>query len=980
MRRRFVLAFFCLVFCPLLLHAGGKIRGRVIDGQTREPLIGANVQIVGTSYGTAADTLGEFSFMDVPVGIRTLRASYVGYSPMNLEDVRVFNGLTTEIEIILKAEAVTVKEVTVVAERPLINKSATNAFRVVTGDEIQATPVRGVDNIVALQAGVVLQDGSMHIRGGRVDEVGFYLEGVAVTEPQYGGRAISLPQEALEEISVQSAGYEAEYGRANSGIIQYQLKSGGPEARATFEYITDNIGFQPRNKAFTGDTRLGAYWWGYNECTATLSGPLFSEQFKGFGLFNYYFTRDGNPQPYPGVDVGILRDPDSKDTINLNYPAGPRLNSSTQRYSTTGTLTMDFRPLIVRISGSYSKSVSFSGSPFNYLDRGRTPENDIWDGFGSAKATYFFNPSTFVELTGGLFYYTNKTLDPVLRDDFWAYGDSSANAQAGYIWQRTPGSQSGPYTPPRYITIYNFQFTPPGYPVSPYQKLVRNNLSLNAAFSTQLGKTHTLKFGGDYQRYTIRTYGIGDPVTLAGLIANNNALPDGNPLKVTAADLMRIRGTNTYGYDLLGNTYDGNDFLGPRHPVFASLYVQDKMELSDLIVNAGLRFDYISANAYTLVDPSRPELTFNSNTWAINPAGLRKASPSRNVSPRLGVALPVSDKTVFHVQYSRLLQMARLRDVNVGIYAWEGMIRGGFSTYPIGLDLRPTSTTQYEIGFIQQIADFASFDITAYYKDIKDQIVMDIFQTAPGSASANYPVFVNGDYATTKGVEFTFTMRRKSRMQASASISFQDAEGSGSYPNSNWAIITGATNRGFRPQYIAPLAYENAVRGNMNFDYRFGKDDGGSILEQLGASLLFTFHSGHPYTRTASPATGRLAVEPLNSSTTPWVFQLDMRVDKTLRMLGRLDLVLYLYVLNVLDTKNIENVFPLTGSPSDDGYISDPSSGGKLVAAYGPSYAALYNARLAYENPGYFSPVYFLTNPTFYDPPRQIRFGLRLEY
>jgi hypothetical protein len=952
----------------------------VIDKQSREPLIGANIVITGTSYGAAADAQGEFSLINVPVGTHTLRASYIGYSPMNLEEVRVLNELTTEIEFAMTVEAVTVQAITVVAERPLFNKSATNALRVVTSDEIEAIPVRGVDNIVALQAGVVLQDGSIHIRGGRLDEVGFYLEGVAVTEPQYGGRAISLPQEALEEISVQSAGYDAEFGRANSGIVQYQLKSGGPEAKATFEYITDNIGLQPRSKAFTGDKRLGAYWWGYNECTATLSGPLFTERFKGFGLFNYYFTRDGNPQPYPGVDVGILKDPDSKDSIDLHYPAGPRLNSSIQKYSTTGTLTMDFRPLIVRFSGSYSKSVSFSSGPFFYLDPGRIPETNIWDGFGSAKATYFFNPSTFLELKGGLFFYTNKTLDPVLRDNFWAYGDSSANAQAGYIWQRAPGSQTGPYTPPRYITIYNFYFTPPGYPVSPYTKLVRDNLSLNAAFSTQLGRSHTLKFGGDYQRYTIRTYQVGDPVNLAGLIAQNNALPDSDPRKVTLAELMRTRGTNTYGYDLFGNTYDGDDFLGPRHPVFASLYVQDKMELSDLIVNAGLRYDYISTNAYTMVDPLHPELTFDFNTWAINPAGLRKTSPSRNVSPRLGVALPVSDKTVFHVQFSRLLQVTRLRDMNVGAYAWEEMIRGGYSTYPIGLDLRPTSTAQYEIGFSQQIADFASFDITAYYKDIKDQIVLDLFQTAPGSIAPSYPVFVNGDYATTKGVELTLTMRRKNRIQAAAALSLQDARGSGSYPNSNWAIITGTTNKGFRPQYIAPLAYENAVRGNMNLDYRFGKDDGGPVLDQLGTSLLFTFHSGHPYTRTASPATGRLAVEPLNSSTTPWVFQLDMKVDKTLRILDRLDLVLYLYVINVLDTKNIENVFPLTGSPSDDGYISDPSSGGKLVKAYGPSYAALYNAYLTYSNPGSFSPVYSWTIPTFYGPPREIRFGFRLEY
>ena len=980
-RRRLAFPLLLLATLPFALHAGGKIRGRVIDSQIRDPLVGANIVIAGTSYGAAADTRGEFFLMDVPAGTHRLRASYVGYSPMILEEVRVFNELTTDVEFAMKAEALTVQAITIVAERPLINKSSTNAFRVVTGDEIAAIPVRGVDNIVALQAGVVLQDGSIHIRGGRLDEVGFYLEGIAVTEPQYGGRAVSLPQEALEEVSVQSGGYEAEYGRANSGIVQYQLKSGSSETKASFEYVTDNIDMQPRRKAFTGSTRLGAYWWGYNECTATLSGPLVTDRLKGFGLFNYYFTRDANPQPYPGVAVGKVKDPASNDSIDLNYPAGPRLNSSTQRYSSTATLTADFRPLIIRFSGSYSKNVSFSGNPFYYLDPGRTPEHDVWDGFGSAKGTYFFTPSTFLELSAGLFYYTRKDLDPVLRDNFWAYGDSSANAQAGYIWQRAPGSAPAPFTPPAYITIYDFYFAPPGFPISGYVKLVRNNVSFNGAFSAQLGRSHTLKFGGDYQRYTIRTFQPPGPAGLANLVAQNDALPDSDPTKLTTADLMRRLGTNTYGYDLLGNRYDGDDFLGPRHPVFASLYVQDKMELSDLIVNAGVRVDYIAANAYTMIDPSHPELTFDFNSMTINPAGLRKTTPSRNVSPRFGAALPVSDRTVFHVQFSRLLQESRLRDINLGLYAWEAMLQSGTSSYPVGLDLRPTSTTQYEIGFNQQIGDFASFDVTAYYKDIKDQIVLDLFQVPAGSVTSSYDIFVNGDYATTKGVELTFTMRRTSRIEARASLALQDAQGSGSYPNSNWAIVTGTTNQGFRPQYIAPLAYDNAVRGNVNLDYRFGRNDGGSVLEQLGASLLFTFHSGHPYTRTATPVNGRLAVEPLNSSTTPWEFQLDMKVDKTFRILEMLDINLYVYVINVLDTKNIENVFPMTGSPTDDGYISNPTTGGKLAALYGSSYVALNNAYLSYSNPGFFSPVYqFATNPTFYGPPRQIRLGLRVMY
>ena len=81
------------------------------------------------------------------------------------------------------------------------------------------------------------------MRGGRQDEVGFYLEGTNITDPMYGGQAVHVVQDALEEIQVQAGGYTAEFGGANAGIIREQIKSGTPNLKASLEYVTDNIGF-----------------------------------------------------------------------------------------------------------------------------------------------------------------------------------------------------------------------------------------------------------------------------------------------------------------------------------------------------------------------------------------------------------------------------------------------------------------------------------------------------------------------------------------------------------------------------------------------------------------------------------------------------------------------------------------------------------------------------------------------------------------
>ncbi len=358
------------------------------------------------------------------------------------------------------------------------------------------------------------------------------------------------------------------------------------------------------------------------------------------------------------------------------------------------------------------------------------------------------------------------------------------------------------------------------------------------------------------------------------------------------------------------------------------------------------------------------------------------------VSPRLGFSFPVTDQTVFHAQYGKFVQQSRLRDMYQGIYGLGTQLRGGFFiATPVGLDVRPTRTTQYEIGFTQQISDFASFDITGYYKDIQDQVEFDIQSTASGSPYQSYNVLRNGDFATTKGVELSFNMRRVENIQANASISFQDAQGTGSNPNSKAGIV-GAPLDGvtiFRPNYVAPLDFNKSITGNLNIDYRFGADNESPVLRELGLSALFSFDSGHPFTLgqgkgdNAGSLEGdnrfRSPIEALNSSSTPWVSQLDLKIDKSFMITDKLRANVYFFVINLLDATNITNVFLRTGTASDDGYLTDPGLGGTLKSYQREEYEAMYRA----INVDYYQ-AYQTNVGVLYGPPRQIRFGFQLEY
>jgi len=999
---RLITILFLFLILPGVLLAGttGKLKGKVTDQQTGEALIGANIIIVGSSYGAATDINGEYTILNLIAGTYEVKFSYIGYQAKTVSNIRINSDLTTELNLELAPAGIQVGEVLVTAEKQLVNKYNTNANRITTSEDIEALPVRGVDNIIGLTAGVVLQDKTIFIRGGRQDEVGYYLEGTSITDPMVGGSRVTLVQDALEEIQVQSGGYTAEFGGANSGIVRQQLKTGTSQWKFSLEYITDNLGFNGSADKYSGKQTLGAYWFGYNEMIGTISGPIFSEKLKFFGAFNYNYFTDQNPQAWPGMNLGVIGDPTTGDELDFTYPAGPVQKNSLENYTGTGSFTMDFNPFIVRLVGTYTKTNTFNpwsaarvaGVLANFQNLSRTEEVDQSDASANLKFTHLLSQSTFYELNVGFAINTLDRFDPFLKDDWLSYGDSIANADAGFVWDRSRGGSIGRFIRPTKYNILGFSFNAPGDVVAAYQKFDRRNYNASLNFNTLIGKSHSVKVGGEFQYYDIRNYSMNNEVTfnLASLVYT-----DANSNDPVGADLViRRRGLNAFGYDAMGTrTNDGlPEWEQARNPVFAGVYVQDRFELNDLIVNAGVRFDYIDIDNWVPIDETRPELTWSKQTNDIQEGGLVNTPTFSSVSPRLGFSFPVTDETVFHAQWGKFVQQSRLRDVYQGVYATGNQINGGFFIpAPVGFNVRPTRTTQYEIGFTQQIGEFASIDVTGFYKDIKDQVVYQQINVAAGSPFGNYSVLSNGDIATTKGIEISFNMRRVERFLAYGSITFQDAKGTGSFPYSSRGIV-GAPLDGvtiFQPQYISPLEFNNSLRGNFNLDYRFGKDDGGPIFQELGASLLLTFNSGHPYTKgrggadLEADARDRQPLEALGSSTTPAVFQLDLRVDKTFNIADALDLNIYLYVINVLDTRNIYNVFLRTGSPDDDGYLADPNLGAIEAANKGQDFVDLYRAvNLDYLEQWQFATTgaAYTTTPNMFGPPRQVRLGIRLEY
>lgn len=1014
MLRKLVLALFTVAFLPLALYAqDGKIRGTVKDRESGEPLIGANVTIEGQTLGAATDINGEYIILGVQPGVYTLRVSLVGYAPLSVSNVRVSANLTTTQDLRISSSAVQLQGVDIVAERPLVQRNTTNTVRLATQEDIQNLPIRGVQNIIALQAGVVQQNGQLYVRGGRQGEVAYYIDGAATTNPVFNNSNVGVIQEAIEEFQLQAGGYTAEFGGSNSGIVRTSVRTGGTEFKASLDYQTDDF-------AKPGKQFLGTSAFGFRNIVGTFGGSIIPElRFFVAGQHNYLrnrqiryvtpFTFEGLTTD--GLDASPGRPLPGPVSVAQNYIP----NNWAESNSFQGTLLFDVSPVKLRLTGSYQMdklpidggaaggarggniggaviSDGAGGWP-NYLQdyfaQKRKRIDRANSGFGSLRASHVLGSNIFYEVSVSYQKRSFSREDPDFGKDWKMYTDSVANEAKGYTGFRRYYRGPLPYS-----VIDAFNFTHENAPNNTFSQNEQSAIGATADVTAQIDKNWELKAGGRFDAWTTRSYSIGN-IQAAMIFLNGE---DGKtPAVFPGGEAQRRielsqRGTiNHYGYDVDGNKVTGDGVDAPRKPVFASAYIQNKWEFQDLVLNFGLRFEHFNSKNKTFADPLAPyDSLFNQTFDVIREDKLVEQEAVSYVLPRLSFSFPVTANTVFYAMYGLYAQMPSLNQLYVGNTTLSRTVsevtRGNAFLTPVGLLVRPERTTQYEIGFRQAISENVALTLTGFHKDLKDQIGVRPFLNAAGNRV--FYAYLNEDFGTVKGFELTLDLRRTNRFSARVNYTLSDAQGTASNPRSGWGSVE--QNIGRPSNFINALEHNQTHRGSVLLDYRFEKDDGGPILSGLGINALLTFNSGHNYTKVKAAFEGQFnpwnvgtitytdprfsyPTEPVNASKTPWVFNIDLSINKLIP-LGGVDLDIYVNILNLLDTKQVINVFTTTGTPEDDGWLSNPAGASKAQSV--PLYAEFYKAinldnRWAYTT---------ATGNDVYGAPRQIRVGARLEF
>ena len=241
--RNFLLLLLLVLVPAAVVFAGvtGKISGAVREAETGKPLVGADVIIIGkmidgevvplsksNQLGAATDQSGDYYIINISPGIYAVRFNYIGYQPLEKTDVRVLVDMTTQLDAELSSTVLDVgKSVVVTAERKQIRKDLTSSQVSLGADQIEVMPVRNVQELVKLQAGVV-QDaaGNIHIRGGRSSEITYMVDGVQIIDPLNRNQGLSIDDQAIEELKTITGIFNAEYGQALSGVVNIVTKQG----------------------------------------------------------------------------------------------------------------------------------------------------------------------------------------------------------------------------------------------------------------------------------------------------------------------------------------------------------------------------------------------------------------------------------------------------------------------------------------------------------------------------------------------------------------------------------------------------------------------------------------------------------------------------------------------------------------------------------------------------------------------------------
>ncbi len=794
----------------------GKIAGRIVDQDTGEPLIGANVFIKALSTGASTDVNGYYFILNIPPGVYEVTASYIGFQSVTKSNVSVKVDKTTDLDFNLPSGAIQGQEVLVVEARsPNVQRDKTSTMQNIDEKQLETLPVNNVSGVLQLQTGVV-NAGGLHIRGGRSGEVAFYVDGYRIEDPLFNEQVVEVNNQAIQQMEFLTGTFNAEYGNALSGVVNIVTKENFEKLTGQFTYKRTNVGLGDASSNLNEN-----YYEGY------FNGPL-----------------------WKGSPVGILLS--AKYTSADNYFFS---GNSREIQDTSGAINYESIEFSENKPFGYDKYLTLLGKTyfrpfpsgkltllFNYSDRD-------WQNYDHLMrfipdSTYIRNSSS--SLLGLNFTHAaSEKLFYEIRLSYYKYD----------FLRNINGMNYQDYPVPTFLRFSNTRFYR-SWAGAAYEDQKTQTLAAKGDLTYQIDRFNLLKAGFDFKYHNLDYFYINNP---------------NNPSAKFEID------------------YNEKPFEG-------AVYLQDKIEFETIILNLGMRYDFYN-----------PKATFVTNPF--DPTSSSDSKMKTSFSPRIGIAYPVLENTVFHFAYGQFFQRPEFQVM------YENLNRTFSNTEPIfgNPDLEPEKTSSYELGLLTNFEN-TTLQTTFFSKKIENLIgVVWNYDRLP------YASYVNEDFAIVKGFEVSAKWNNRN-IYASANYTYSLAEGSSSSQQERYSGAFDVV--GTQSLKYLPLDFDQNHTANTQLSFSFYEDEGpfnfaAFIFENTTFNIIARYGSGLPYT--FNPARARYVAE-RNNSRMPETIFVDVLIRKDF-YISNYYISIFADIRNLLDRKNVRSVYGTTGSPSDSGSL-----------------------------------------------------------
>jgi len=927
-------------------------------------LKGVRIKIGGTSLETETNEMGRYEFQNLEPGTYSFTAHHDDFLiqtqmiTLKAEDVKALNFVLIPIE---SEDEITGPFI----QNPFKAAIPLASIKMFSLKDREKLPARGGLSLLEFVPGIthIGREGTYSIRGSRTDEIGYFIDGMPVRSFEGGGSSFMLNHNAIDRVEIQRGWFDAKYGRIIGGIVNLVPKYGGEKYSGNLSGITE---------ALTGSW-IGARNYSYKLYEGYVGGPLYKLP-KGRFFVSYEGRNMLDRTPSP--------------TSTRIYPDGRLPNNGEDFYSFFGHASYLIGENMELELGGARNSKKFNTYNLRFrFDTDHFLHRENTESFYYGKFSHRLNDKTFYTVKLNRTLETGKYEDNMARDDILEYYREINN----------------PYDDMR--LFYDPSLDDEGLiSVNSWSKWENSYLSFKVDLTHQLTKRHRIEAGADYQKHFLRSY------TMTGL---RNAYKNPNHFS--------IEEITAYGYDwprdenndyLTPDTYedyidytyyhwDPNDplFIGmenrikkvnsgvkaPKRPLNFSLYLQDKIEYEDVFINIGLRYDRFDPASPVIEDYDQP---VDPET---NELKLGDKIISNRFSPRLGIGFQASAKTYLHANYGIFYQFP-VYDLTVIPYDTfkDRALRGSIASRS-NPGLKPEQLSAYELGINQYLYKNVWMNFTIFYKNFKDMVLLERKESLFGY----FAQYLNGDVATARGYEFSLYLKKHRNFDFFFNYSLMYAYGTGSNPDSNNRNVWIGTPVLDHPERL-DFDRRHKITGNFGYYLNFGEGPvllGKKVLQEAGFTVLLKAGSGMPYQPARQPL-NEVSLQsgapnpagPKNSQDGPWIFSMDLKASKTIRLKDRMKLKFFVWAINLTDRRNSETVFKTTGKVDYNGWF-ETEEGKRWLELYGKDgevytntarYGSRFRERYPEGGEKYYKDV--LLDPMKYFFPRIIRFGLEIEF